>query len=66
MANINIVTDLCPGGRVRMERMLRLLQTKRVDPTHLTSHTFSFDEVDKAYNLMKNKEDNVVKPLIVF
>ncbi|NMB39039.1 MAG: NAD(P)-dependent alcohol dehydrogenase [Firmicutes bacterium] len=66
MANITIVTDLCPGGRVRMERMLRLLQTKRVDPTHLTSHTFSFDEVDKAYNLMKNKEDNVVKPLIVF
>ena len=32
MANITIVTDLCPGGRVRMERMLRLLQNKRIDP----------------------------------
>ncbi|MGB4151212.1 MAG: NAD(P)-dependent alcohol dehydrogenase [Limnochordia bacterium] len=66
MANITIVTDLCPGGRVRMERMLRLLQNKRIDPTRLTTHVFPFDEVDKAFELMKTKADNIIKPLIVF
>jgi threonine dehydrogenase-like Zn-dependent dehydrogenase len=38
MAEKTIATGLCPGGRLRMERLLRLLEMKRVDPTLMTTH----------------------------
>lgn len=66
MSDKTIRTGLCPGGKERMVRLMRLILTKRVDPTLMTTHTFKFDEVDKAFSLMKSKEDNIIKPLIVF
>jgi threonine dehydrogenase-like Zn-dependent dehydrogenase len=66
MAEKNIVTGLCPGGRLRMQQMLRLLENGRVDPTPLTTHTFSFDEIEKAFHLMETKEEGIIKPLIDF
>jgi threonine dehydrogenase-like Zn-dependent dehydrogenase len=61
-----IRTGLCPGGRERMTRLLRLLETGRVDPTPLTTHRFEFAKVDKALALMASKEDGIIKPLILF
>lgn len=66
MAEKTIRTGLCPGGRLRMERLLRLLQSGRVDPTKMTTHTFNFDELDKAFEIMDKKLDGIIKPLIVF
>jgi threonine dehydrogenase-like Zn-dependent dehydrogenase len=61
-----IRTGLCPGGRERMGRLLRLLEAGRIDPTPLTTHRFKFDQVDKALQLMASKEDGIIKPLILF
>lgn len=66
MSDKTIRTALCPGGKERMKRLLRLIQVGRVDPTPMTTHTFVFDEVDAAYNLMESKEDGIIKPLITF
>jgi threonine dehydrogenase-like Zn-dependent dehydrogenase len=66
MGEKDIVTDLCPGGRARLQRLLRLLATDRVDPTHMTTHEFAFENVDEAFDLMESKEDDVVKPLVDF
>ena len=66
MAEKTIATGLCPGGRLRMERLLRILEMKRVDPTPMTTHTFSFNEMDQAFEVMDKKLDGVLKPLIVF
>lgn len=66
MAEKTITTGLCTGGRLRMERLLRLLEMKRVDPTLMTTHTFDFGEMDRAFEIMDKKLDNVLKPLIVF
>jgi len=66
MADKTIRTGLCPGGRERMERLLRLLQKNRVDPTHLTTHRFAFREVGRAFEMMRTKEDGILKPLILF
>ncbi len=66
MADKTIATGLCPGGRLRMERLLRILETKRVDPTLMTTHTFGFDEMEQAFEVSDKKLDEVVKPLIVF
>lgn len=66
MAEKKIVTALCPGGSLRLERLLRLLEMKRVDPTKMTTHTFSFDRLDTAFDIMEKKKDGVIKPLITF
>jgi threonine dehydrogenase-like Zn-dependent dehydrogenase len=66
MAEIDIVTDLCPGGRLRIRRLLRLLENDRLDPTKLTTHEFDFDDIEEAFRLMDEKEDDIIKPLIHF
>jgi len=66
MKEQTIRSILCPGGRERMLRLLRLIANTRVDPTLLTTHNFRFDQVDQAFELMSTKEDNVIKPLILF
>jgi isopropanol dehydrogenase (NADP+) len=57
---------LCPWGRLRMERLLRVLESRRLDPTHMTTHTFGFDEMDQAFDVSDKKLDDVIKPLITF
>jgi threonine dehydrogenase-like Zn-dependent dehydrogenase len=49
-----------------MERLLRVLETKRVDPTHMTTHTFRFDEMERAFEVSDKKLEDVVKVLVVF
>lgn len=66
MAEKTIATGLCPGGRGRLQRLLRLLEAERVDPTPMTTHEFTFEETDEAFRLMETKEDNIIKPLINF
>jgi threonine dehydrogenase-like Zn-dependent dehydrogenase len=66
MAEKAIRTGLCPGGRLRMERLLRILQAKRLDPTSMTTHRFRFAELDRAFEMMDGKLDGIIKPLIVF
>jgi threonine dehydrogenase-like Zn-dependent dehydrogenase len=66
MADKTIATGLCPGGRLRMERLLRVLEADRLDPTQMTTHTFRFDEMERAFEVMDKKLDDVIKPLITF
>jgi threonine dehydrogenase-like Zn-dependent dehydrogenase len=66
MGDKTIRTGLCPGGAERMNRLMRLLETGRVDPTPLTTHRFKFAEVVQAFRMMQTKEDGILKPLISF
>ena len=66
MADMTIATGLCPGGRLRMARLLRVLESGRVDPTLMTTHTFSFDDMERAFEVSDKKLNNVIKPLITF
>lgn len=66
MSDQTIRTALCPGGKVRMQRLLRLLEAKRIDPTPMTTHTFTFTQIEHAFQMMAAKEEDIIKPLIVF
>lgn len=66
MSDKTLRTALCPGGKERMRRWLRLLEMGRVDPTPLTTHAFRFVELEKAFHMMETKEDGIIKPLILF
>ena len=66
MAGKKIATDLCPGGRLRMERLMRLMLNGKIDPTPMTTHRMSIDQVEDAFDMMAHKRDGIIKPLITF
>jgi threonine dehydrogenase-like Zn-dependent dehydrogenase len=66
MSDKTIRTGLCPGGSERMGRLIRLIETGRVDPLALTTHRFPFKDIEKAFRMMQTKEDGMIKPLISF
>ncbi len=66
MGDKTIRTGLCPGGRERMSRLMRLIETGRVDPTPMTTHRFAFGEIETAFRMMQTKEGGMIKPLVRF
>jgi threonine dehydrogenase-like Zn-dependent dehydrogenase len=66
MSDKVIRTALCPGGSERMKRLMRLIQSGRVDPIAMTTHRFLFEDIEKAFRMMQTKEDGMIKPLIMF
>ena len=65
MSNINITNGLCPGGRVRMERLSRLALTNRADPELLVTHRFKgLEKIEDALYLMKDKPKDLIKPIV--
>jgi threonine dehydrogenase-like Zn-dependent dehydrogenase len=66
MGDKTVRTGLCPGGSERMHRLMRLMRSGRVDPTDMTTHEMSFDEVERGFELMQTKAEGIIKPLIRF
>jgi threonine dehydrogenase-like Zn-dependent dehydrogenase len=66
MGDKTIRTGLCPGGAERMKRLMRLILAGRVDPSFMTTHRFKFQEIERAFRMMKTKEGGMIKPLITF
>ncbi len=66
MSDKTIRTALCPGGSQRMERLFRLMSRGRVDPTPMTTHRMPFEDIERAFLMMRDKTDDIIKPLITF
>jgi threonine dehydrogenase-like Zn-dependent dehydrogenase len=64
LADQTIVTTLCPGGKERMQRLMSLLQTGRLDLRPLVTHRFPLDRIEEAYDLFANQRDGVLKVAI--
>lgn len=57
---------LMPGGRLRSEKLARLVMTKRVHPEKLITHKFTgLESVEPALMLMKDKPKDLIKPLVI-
>lgn len=66
MADKNIMTGLCPGGRVRMERLAEVVMCGRMDPSLMATHVFKgFDKLEEALLLMKEKPRDLIKPVVI-
>jgi len=59
-----IVTTLCPGGKERMHRLMRLVAARRIDLTPLLTHVFPFEWIGRAYELFGERVDSVLKVAI--
>ena len=56
-----VVTTLCPSGRDRMEHLTKLIDNADLDLTALFTHKMKLDDLPKAYDLFRSKEDGVLK-----
>ncbi len=61
LSDHKIVTTLCPGGKERMHRLMRLVEAHRIDLRPLLTHTFTLDQIEEAYELFGARRDNVLK-----
>lgn len=59
-----IVTTLCPGGKYRMERLMKLVRSGRFDPRPLLTHSFPLNRITEAYDLFGERKDGVLKVAI--
>ena len=66
MGHKQIVGGLMPGGRLRSEKLARLVQTGRIHPEKMITHTFhGLENVEPALMLMKDKPRDLIKPLVI-
>ena len=64
LADQTIVTTLCPGGKERMARLMRLVQAHRLNLAPLLTHRFPLDRIADAYDLFSQRKDEVLKVAI--
>jgi len=61
-----ITGGLMPGGRLRSEKLARLVMSGRLHPERLITHRFNgFENVEQALMLMKDKPADLIKPLVL-
>ncbi len=66
MGHKTIAGGLMPGGRRRMEKLVSLLETGRLDPSHLITHRFQgIENIEQALLLMKDKPRSLIKPVVI-
>ncbi len=65
MGHKQIVGGLMPGGRLRSEKLARLVLSARIHPEKLITHRFNgLENVEPALMLMKDKPADLIKPLV--
>ncbi len=65
MSNKDIRCGFCPGGAVRIKKLLELIRYGRVDTTKIISHKFyGFEQMEDAFLLMDQKTPDLIKPVV--
>ncbi len=65
MGNVDIRGGFCPGGALRIQKLLSLIEYGRIDPTKIISHRFNgFDKIEEAFKLMDAKPAELIKPVV--
>lgn len=65
MSHKHIHGGLTPGGRNRMERLASLITAGKIDPSLLITHRLKgFKNIETALMMMKDKNDDLIKPVV--
>src|SRR6202521_5597934 len=56
-----IVTNLCPGGKERMRRLIEMVRRGKLDLRPLLTHRFKLAEINEAYRIFGERRDGVMK-----
>ncbi len=59
-----IVTTTAPGGKARGRRLMHMLAHRKFDLSPLVTHWFDLDEINAAYDLFRDRREQVFKVAI--
>lgn len=66
MGHKQIQGGLTPGGRLRLEKLAKLIEVGKLDVSIMLTHRFEgFEHVEEALMLMKDKPRDLIKPVVV-
>jgi len=66
MSHKQLNGGLMPGGRLRMEKLVKLITTGRLDTSKLITHRFDgFEKVEEALLMMRDKPKDLIKPVVI-
>lgn len=66
MSHKQILGGLMPGGRLRLEKLSKLLVYNKLDVSKLITHRFNgFEHIEEAVFLMKEKPADLIKPVVI-
>lgn len=66
MGHKTIKGGLMPGGRLRMEKLIKVIQAKRFDPGLMVTHKYQGREnMETALESMINKAVDLIKPVVI-
>jgi threonine dehydrogenase-like Zn-dependent dehydrogenase len=66
MGHKQIQGGLTPGGRLRLEKLARLVECGKLNLSKLLTHSFrGMEHVEEALMLMKDKPRDLIKPVVV-
>jgi threonine dehydrogenase-like Zn-dependent dehydrogenase len=65
MANKDIRSGFCPGGAVRIQKLMEVIKYRDFDAAKIISHTFhGFAAMEDAFKLMDEKVPDLIKPIV--
>ncbi len=65
MGHKQIVGGLMPGGRLRSEKLGRLVAAGKLDLAPLITHEFQgFEKIEEALEMMRSKPADMIKPVV--
>jgi threonine dehydrogenase-like Zn-dependent dehydrogenase len=67
LADKTIRGGVCPGGRARMEQLVKLVQYGRFDSSKLITHKYNkCENIEDAMIVMRDKPKDLIKPAVIF
>lgn len=65
MSDINIRGGFCPGGALRIEKLLNLIEAGRIHPEKIFNYKYEgFDKIPEAFDTMDKKPRDLIKPVV--
>jgi threonine dehydrogenase-like Zn-dependent dehydrogenase len=65
MANKDIRSGFCPGGALRIQKLMEVIKYRGFDSSKIISHSFhGFAAMEEAFALMDKKTPDLIKPIV--
>lgn len=65
MGDVTIRGGFCPGGAVRIQKLLNLIRAGRVHPGKMLNYKYEgFDKIPEAFDVMDKKPSDLIKPVV--